>query len=186
MPFKTKEDRNAYQREWNKNYRKKHPLKTRKRDREASKKYRQTDEWREYQRDYFRDYFENPVNKKAHTTRTAVASIKNQLKKGKGKNFHEETNFILSNCEAIGWTIDTPSDLTINHICPLVSIYEFNIDFPKHLTFTKCNIELIPKSENSSKKNRVIKQRTLKVAERLEKLYPQYLTGFTKWLEEQK
>jgi hypothetical protein len=153
------------------------------------KKYRNDpankETWKKNNKKYFANWLKkDPINWMAHKYRTKLASIKlTLLKSPHGEtNLKEDSKTILQAVRAIGWNEYLDKSIALNHKVSILLLLQFNPQTPVTVCYSKENLELIPSVLNNRASKRRINSNVLKVALRLEKLHPFYLSGLTDFL----
>lgn len=156
--------------------------KQREQNRISSKKHRAKDSWKKYFSEYFKEWIKNPINYKCHRTRTMIANIKTCLKRNCNHQFREKYTQILENLLTIGWNCDLPIDKCLNHKVSLNILFTFNVDLPYEVVSSVENLEITDKLKNNSVIKRKVTLKTVATAKRLEKKFPEYLTGLSAYV----
>lgn len=141
---------------------------------------------RAYMNAYLKKWREDPINNRSHKARTALSSIKLHYKKYGHTNFGDRNKKIFDNLTKIGWSVDIPSNICLNHKCSLVWLFTFNINLPFDICYDVDNIELVSRISNNMVWKRQVTDEVIVVAKILEKKYPEQLKGFGKYMKSKK
>lgn len=138
---------------------------------------------REYQSNYQKQWLSDPVNKRVHHMRVLGNCIAKCIQKTSRKYpFSPETGLAIIKLYGQRQNRDD----CIDHIVPIRSFIEFNLDTPVDVIFNPFNLEIVTRAENTSRGKLGITLRQIDVAQKLELMYPEHLHGFTEWLQSNK
>lgn len=159
-----------------------HPEETRVGNLVRSRKFRKEhpEKWNPYFAEYYKRWLANPLNKRCHNTRQYLNALKTDVRKK--VPFGEKRLQVLQNLYDVGWKIDLPSDLALNHRVSIYWLYSFNIKLPFSVVFDKLNMEVCSRYENNGIAKRTVTEDTIKLAKKLEKRHPEWLTGFGEFM----
>lgn len=136
-----------------------------------------------YQKDYQRRWLADPINSRVHHLRVLANCIAKQMQKTSRKYpFSPETGLAIIKLYGQRQNRDD----CIDHIVPIRSFVEFNIETPVDVIFNPFNLEIVTRAENTSRGKTAITPRQIDVAQKLELMYPEHLHGFTEWLQSNK
>lgn len=163
------ENKREKQRKWSADYRKNH-----------------AENWNSYYSGYFKNVFmSKEENRLSHYTRTRINSILSTVKKNNGdcSTLNNESYLIHRNLEAVGWTYDKrDKNLVLNHKLSLQILFKFNNKLSKVVVCDKINLEVCDRLQNTSASKREVTQQTVNTARKMEKKFPEELTGLTNYV----
>jgi hypothetical protein len=141
---------------------------------------RHKEKWDTYFNAYMTRWMQDPLNRATHMARCVISNIRLAVRKD--KNLREPSRKILERMVEIGWK-PADKDSVINHVVSLRLIYEHCPTFDKYLTFHPCNVEVVSGSHNNSYESRCVGHRQVDVARELERVFPEDLKGFEKFVK---